>query len=130
MHVTSENNIGIIGKHQLTFKLIIHVTLVIFVHVQLCMIIPRETLTLLTPTKRLPLILYYLVWLNYFVLSALQLRVMCPLMTGLFTIMGFIPENNKIGARITKINAKAKQKPWKNFSYQGLIAYSFLDCLS
>jgi len=35
-----------------------------------------------------------------------------------------MPENRSIGANITNISAKAKQKPWKNFSYQGLYAYS------
>jgi piezo-type mechanosensitive ion channel component 1/2 len=38
------------------------------------MILPRDSLSLLNPTKRLPLILYYLIWLYYFTLSALQLR--------------------------------------------------------
>jgi piezo-type mechanosensitive ion channel component 1/2 len=38
------------------------------------MILPRDSLSLLNPTKRLPLIFYYLIWLYYFTLSALQLR--------------------------------------------------------
>jgi piezo-type mechanosensitive ion channel component 1/2 len=44
------------------------------VHYELCMILPRDSLSLLNPTKRLPLIFYYLIWLYYFTLSALQLR--------------------------------------------------------
>jgi hypothetical protein len=39
-------------------------------------------------------------------------------------MIGFMPENRRIGANITNISAKAKQKPWKNFSYHGLYAYS------
>ena len=34
-----------------------------------------------------------------------------PEVTGFLTIMGLIPENNKIGAKITTINPNAKQKP-------------------
>ena len=63
-----------VGKHQLAIKLVIHVFLVLYVHYELCMILPRDSLSLLTPSKRLPLIFYYLIWLYYFTLSSLQLR--------------------------------------------------------
>lgn len=71
---SKEDNITLVGKHQLAIKLVIHVVLVLYVHYELCMILPRDSLSLLTPSKRLPLIFYYLIWLYYFTLSSLQLR--------------------------------------------------------
>ena len=59
------------GKHQLAIKLVIHVALVVYVHYELCIVLPRDSLSLLTPSKRLPLIFYYLIWLYYFTLSSL-----------------------------------------------------------
>lgn len=36
---------------------------------------------------------------------------MWPETTGLFTMIGLMPEKRRTGARITKIRAKAKQNP-------------------
>jgi len=43
-----------------------------------------------------------------------------PCLTGFFTIIGLIPENRKMGARITKIKKRAKQKPYRVFSHHVL----------
>jgi hypothetical protein len=44
---------------------------------------------------------------------------MVPEVTGFLTIMGFNPENKRIGANITRIKPNAKQNPLRNFSDQG-----------
>jgi hypothetical protein len=36
---------------------------------------------------------------------------MWPESTGLFTMIGLMPEKRRIGAKITKIRANAKQNP-------------------
>jgi hypothetical protein len=46
--------------------------------------------------------------------------VSIPPFTGLATIIGLIPENKKIGAKIINMTKIAKQKPMKNFSQKPL----------
>lgn len=52
-----------------------------------------------------------------------------PCFTGLLIFMGLIPEKSNTGANISKINEKAKQNPWVNFSKKSLGSYSGLDIL-
>jgi len=44
--------------------------------------------------------------------------VKVPYFTGFLIIIGFIPENRKIGASMIKIKRKAKQNPWIVFSHK------------
>lgn len=69
-------NSSILGKHQLTIKLILHLLLVVFVHVQLGFIVPKQHS--ITYDRKLPLIMIYLLWAYYFVNSALQIRYGYP----------------------------------------------------
>lgn len=53
-----------------------HIILVIVVHVQLGFIVPRHNK--ITLVKKFPLIVCYLLWVYYFVSSALQIRYGYP----------------------------------------------------
>lgn len=69
---------GILGRHQLTIKFAIHVFLVILVHVQLGFIVPRHfsnnSNSIITLSTSTPLLIYYLLFVAYFIASALQIK--------------------------------------------------------
>lgn len=53
--------------------------------------------------------------------------VRIPFLTAFLTMIGLIPENRKIGARMTKMSPRAKQKPCKIFSEASLYLNSGRD---
>ena len=58
-------------------------------------------------------------WKIWYVLPLLlssKLSSILPDFTGLSTRVGLMPEKSRIGARISMMIPKAKQKPTKNFS--------------
>jgi|LauGreDrversion4_2_1035121.scaffolds.fasta_scaffold17296_6 hypothetical protein len=66
---------GVLGKHQLTFKFALHVFLVILVHIELGIVVPRHFSNnngnIISLSTSIPLMLYYLLFVAYFVFSSL-----------------------------------------------------------
>lgn len=61
-----------LGNHQLTIKLIFHVILVILVHIELGLVLPRKNASqTLFDQHKLPLGFNYFLWVLYFVHSSL-----------------------------------------------------------
>jgi hypothetical protein len=60
---------GFLGKHQLSIKLGIFIFLVLFIHIELMLVVPKENSILYK--NKFALILMYILWIWYFVLSAL-----------------------------------------------------------
>ncbi|TNV87609.1 hypothetical protein FGO68_gene11570 [Halteria grandinella] len=61
-----------LSKHQLAIKLVIHVILVVYVHIDIGLVVPKHNN--ITFDKKFPLVLMYLLWVYYFIQSALQIR--------------------------------------------------------
>ena len=69
-------NEGILGRHQLTIKLLLHLFLVFLVHIQLGFLIPRHNLVPLS--DKFSLLFIYTLWILYFIASSLQIRYGYP----------------------------------------------------
>jgi hypothetical protein len=63
---------GTLSKHQMTIKLIIHVILVMIVHIELGIVLPRQNA--LPICGKVSLVINYFLWVYYFVESCLQLK--------------------------------------------------------
>ena len=63
---------GLLGKHSLTIKIVLHVMLVLFVHIELGFFIPMRSQVKMS--KRFTLVIMYLLCVMYFVSSAQQIK--------------------------------------------------------
>lgn len=68
----AQQNSTFLSRHQLSIKYVIHIVLILYTHISIGFYIPKKNA--ITFDKKLPLLLYYLLWIYNLVYSSLQIR--------------------------------------------------------